>query len=503
MIRISTFKFLLIFIFIFVFIGVVYSALTTSFGMSGTVEVSGAKYSISYTGSNVTFSSTSGNIIYGSTTTIKITPATGYYLNSLTCTNGYTTNALTGESAIATQTVTIDNNENAGNSTCTATMAKRRFIVTMEEVLNGVFVDSNTYEVEYGSDFTYPYKAYNGGNYLSQILCSNGYNTSTYKSGPDDSTAYSNQNITIYNNKISSDSTCQVYTNDTMNLYVEVVNGNGGMLSSAVGDELVESNVFALEIRYGKTEDFIVQPDDGYYLSDITCTLTTTGEEVNSSNYTLSSFSTNTIQDASRNNQTINITNNNYKGSVLCGVTFSRYEKVKVSVDGGAKLDYQFSEMDLYLDDNSDSFVVFPDSGYYLESVTCSSGYTASGFTTGIAAVGTTQTVIITSQNTTESGSCSVKMSNIYTVTLNVTNGKALINGNSVTSLTVPFAGTTDVVLQPNSGYYLSSISCTNYYTPLNVTTGSSTQDVIQTIGIFQNAQSGNSVCTVVFAKDS
>lgn len=497
--HIKTWCYLLLFI---ICVGVVYSALTTSFGVSGTVKVASAKYSISYGGSNVTFSSSSGSIIYGSTTTIKITPATGYYLKSLTCTNGYTTNASTGTSAIATQTVTISNNKNAGNSTCTAIMAKRIFTVTLEEVLNGVSVDSNTYEVEYGGNFTYAYKAYGDGNHLDKVTCTNGYNMSSYKFGPDDSSAYGNQNITIYNNKVLDNSVCTVYTNDSMDLYVEVVSGIGGDLKSTIGTENVEASLLDMSVRYGSTKEFVIRPGSGYYLSDLTCTLVSTGEVISSSNYTLSSYSTNTTADSSRSTQTITVTNNNYRGSVLCAVTYWQYETVKVSVNTGAKLDYQFSEMNLYLDNNSDSFVVFPSSGYYIESVTCSSGYTASGFSTGPSTVGTTQTVKVTSNNnSTNSGSCNVKMSNIYTVTLNVTNGSALINGSTVTSITVPFGGTTDVILKPNSGYYLSSISCTNYYTPKNVTTGTSTKDVSQTVGIYQNNQSGNSVCTAVFAK--
>lgn len=497
--HIKTWCYLLLFI---ICVGVVYSALTTSFGVSGTVKVSSATYSVSYSGSNVTFSSTSGSIIYGSTTTIKITPATGYYLKSLTCTNGYTTNASTGTSAITTQTVTISNNKKAGNSTCTATMAKRKFTITMEEVMNGVSIATNTYEVEYGSSITYTYDALGDGYYLDLVSCSNGYNLSSYKFGPDTALAYENQNITIYNNNVLNNSTCEVYTSDYMKLYVEVVSGIGGDIQGNNDGEIVESSVLDLPVRYGDEKEFNIRPGEGYYLSDLTCTLVSTGEEISASNYSLSSYSTNTVNDSSRSNQTITVTNNNYRGSVLCGVTFWQYETVKVSVNTGAKLDYQFSEMNLYLDNNSDSFVVFPNSGYYIESVTCSTGYTASGFSTGPSTVGTTQTVKVTSNNnSTNSGSCNVKMSNIYTVTLNVTNGVASVGGSNVNSLTVPFGGTTDVVLQPNSGYYLESISCTNYYTPLNVATGITTKDVTQNISIFQNSQPGNSVCTVVFVK--
>ena len=77
-------------------------------------------YGVSLSGSNVTISPSSLNINYGGTGTVTITPSNNYYVESASCTNGYTISGLkTGSSATGAQTVTINNNSNVGASTCT------------------------------------------------------------------------------------------------------------------------------------------------------------------------------------------------------------------------------------------------------------------------------------------------------------------------------------------------------------------------------------------------
>ena len=66
---------------------------------------------------------TNSTVLYGSTTTITITPASNYYLSAFRCTNGYTHNANTGVSYTSGQTVTINNNSNIGDTTCSATFS--------------------------------------------------------------------------------------------------------------------------------------------------------------------------------------------------------------------------------------------------------------------------------------------------------------------------------------------------------------------------------------------
>ncbi len=59
------------------------------------------------------------SIDYGSSNTFEVIPNTGYYLSSISCINGYTTNANVGTSQTETQTITISNNNQDSISTCT------------------------------------------------------------------------------------------------------------------------------------------------------------------------------------------------------------------------------------------------------------------------------------------------------------------------------------------------------------------------------------------------
>ena len=79
------------------------------------------EYQVTLTGSNVTINPSSVTIGYNSTNTATVTVENNYYLDSVTCTNGYTVTAQTGTSATDEQTVTINNNGNVGGSTCTFT----------------------------------------------------------------------------------------------------------------------------------------------------------------------------------------------------------------------------------------------------------------------------------------------------------------------------------------------------------------------------------------------
>lgn len=70
-------------------------------------------------GSNGTVNKTSFTINYAGTNTFTVTPKSGYYLNAISCTNGYTTSGFsTGLSATGTQTVTVKNNSKTTGSTC-------------------------------------------------------------------------------------------------------------------------------------------------------------------------------------------------------------------------------------------------------------------------------------------------------------------------------------------------------------------------------------------------
>ena len=87
---------------------------------------------------------------------------------------------------------------------------------------------------------------------------------------------------------------------------------------------------------------------------------------------------------------------------------------------------------------------------------------------------------------------------NVNNYNVSVTN-----NGNGtvgVTSVAVPYGGTKTFTVTPNSGYYLSSISCTNGYTVSGFTTGI-THLSTQTVTVSNNNNDSDSVCNVSFTK--
>lgn len=77
-------------------------------------------YSVSISvGTGGSVSKTSMSINYGGTNTFTVTPNSGYYLESISCTNGYISSGYsTGMSSTSAQTVTISNNNNTTGTTC-------------------------------------------------------------------------------------------------------------------------------------------------------------------------------------------------------------------------------------------------------------------------------------------------------------------------------------------------------------------------------------------------
>jgi len=64
--------------------------------------------------------SSSINVSYGLTNVFTVTPNSNYYLESITCTNGYTVSGFTTTtSSTGTQTITVANNNKLTGSTCT------------------------------------------------------------------------------------------------------------------------------------------------------------------------------------------------------------------------------------------------------------------------------------------------------------------------------------------------------------------------------------------------
>ncbi len=117
----------------------------------------------------------------------------------------------------------------------------------------------------------------------------------------------------------------------------------------------------------------------------------------------------------------------------------------------------------------SATVTVTPDSNYYLSSISCPSGYTCTGYTTGIDATNT-QTVTV-ANNSTESGGTLSFTGALRAFTVSISNSNT---SSGSPSITVPYGGSNTVTVTPTSGYYLSSVSCPSGYTCTGYSTGTS-----------------------------
>lgn len=106
-------------------------------------------YNVNFEYSNATLSSNSVVIEHGGTQTVTLTPNSDYALDSVSCTNGYTIDAESG--ATTPQTITIHNNNNVGDSTCTITFKKASCVVTQSKYVQGYrnwFADHYAYVMD-------------------------------------------------------------------------------------------------------------------------------------------------------------------------------------------------------------------------------------------------------------------------------------------------------------------------------------------------------------------
>ncbi|MBO7699123.1 hypothetical protein J6S39_00340, partial [Candidatus Saccharibacteria bacterium] len=117
----------------------------------------------------------------------------------------------------------------------------------------------------------------------------------------------------------------------------------------------------------------------------------------------------------------------------------------------------------------SNTVTVTPNTGHYLSSVSCPSGYTCTGYSTGTSATGQ-QTVTVTNNNTAGGGTLGF-VGTARTFTVSVSNTHTTSGANSIS---VPYGGSNTVTVTPSSGYYLSSVSCPSGYTCSGYGTGTS-----------------------------
>ncbi|MBO5476100.1 MAG: hypothetical protein J5982_06350 [Bacilli bacterium] len=88
-------------------------------------------YDVTFSGSHVSFSTNPLKVPYTKSSQITLTPASGYYFESISCSTGYTVSGFaSGTAHYSTQTITITNNTHVGGGTCTITMHARSYPAT-------------------------------------------------------------------------------------------------------------------------------------------------------------------------------------------------------------------------------------------------------------------------------------------------------------------------------------------------------------------------------------
>ena len=114
------FKYLFIIVLLFL-LSTAYAAISVKERVKGTTKIKGNIKEVTLTGNNITFSSNTVQIAVGGEAAFSITPDTGYYLKTATCTNSYTLTVETGVEQYDTQNVVVRNDSSLSNSTCTFT----------------------------------------------------------------------------------------------------------------------------------------------------------------------------------------------------------------------------------------------------------------------------------------------------------------------------------------------------------------------------------------------
>ena len=128
-----------------------------------------------------------------------------------------------------------------------------------------------------------------------------------------------------------------------------------------------------------------------------------------------------------------------------------------------------------------------PKTGYYLSKVTCSNGYTTNA-KTGTSEIGT-QTVTIANNNSNKPSTCTFTGSKIsYTASIEVED-----TTSSKDSVTLKYKGSASLDIEPDDGYYLSSVECSNGYS-VNAVTGIKAQ-TRQTVTITHTGEAMSGTC--------
>ena len=103
------------------------------------------------------------SVPYGGSNTFTVTPNPGYYLSSISCTNGYTTNVKVGITETSSQEITISNNKKLSESTCSVSFKE---LLLTEYLIHLSEIDTNNLIYDDTIDNNLRYIGLNPNNYV-------------------------------------------------------------------------------------------------------------------------------------------------------------------------------------------------------------------------------------------------------------------------------------------------------------------------------------------------
>ena len=159
------------------------------------------KFEVGIATSKTEASSKSIMIGYGKTKDVVVTPNSGYYLSSASCTNGYTVEVETGVSKTESQVAIIKNNNRNSQSTCTFVSKKIVYKADIETEHTNTTKES--VEMKFGGTVSLDVTP-NSGYYLASAECTNDYTIDAIVGIE----AQSKQTISINNNRVKDVSVC-------------------------------------------------------------------------------------------------------------------------------------------------------------------------------------------------------------------------------------------------------------------------------------------------------
>ena len=377
------------------------------------------------------------SVSYGGSNTFEVIPEVGYSLESISCTNGYTVSAKTGTNQTETQVVGIQNNNNDGDSTCTATFGLAHY--TIDYNLNGgVLNDANpdNYTIE-SEPITLNNPTREGYNFL----------------GWSGSNGDVQRNVTIPTGSTGNKNYIANWEAKEYN--VSITRSDHGMISTS-----------SIKVNYASSNTFTVTPDNGYYLESIICT---------------NGYITNAkIGSNATNAQEVEVSNNQNDKDSICTVTFNvNTYTIRYDLDGG-----------VVSTANPESYTIES------EPITLNNphkpGYAFTGWT---GSNGETQeeSVVIPRGSTGNREYIAHFEERPYIVTIEKTTGGT----TSASELEVNYGDSNIFVVSPSAGYYIESVSCNNGYTT-SAEVGTD-KTGIQSIEVFNNNQDSDSTCNVSF----